>query len=145
MLHGQLYYNIYQSNSLYILNLPDVTSQIYSRKKENERERVKPDFTRVLFQMIYLFVSIFCMHAKLLHSCLALGHPTDCSLPGSSLHGILKARIPEWVAMPSSTGSSRLRDRTCGSCFAGQFFTAEPQGKINTLQFSLLLLTEQLY
>ena len=34
----------------------------------------------------------------------------DCSLPGSSVHGMLQARILEWVAMPSSRGSSRPRD-----------------------------------
>ena len=38
--------------------------------------------------------------------------PTDCSPSGSSDHGILQARILEWVAMPSSRGSSRPRDRT---------------------------------
>ena len=50
-------------------------------------------------------------------------------LRGSSVHGILQARILEWVAMPSSRGSSSPRDRTlssCGSCIAGRFFTAEP-------------------
>ena len=36
----------------------------------------------------------------------------DCSLPGSSVHGILKARILEWIAMPSSKGSSWPRDQT---------------------------------
>ena len=35
----------------------------------------------------------------------------DCSLPGSSVHGILQARILEWVAMPSSRGFSRPRDQ----------------------------------
>ena len=37
-------------------------------------------------------------------------HPVDCSPPGSSLHGILQARILEWVATSFSRGSSRLRD-----------------------------------
>ena len=37
-------------------------------------------------------------------------NPMDCSLPGSSVHGILQARILEWAAMPSSRGSSRPRD-----------------------------------
>ena len=37
----------------------------------------------------------------------------DCSQPGSSVHGILQARILEWVAMPSSRGSSGARDQTC--------------------------------
>ena len=44
--------------------------------------------------------------AKLLHSCLTLCYSMDCSLPGSSVHGILQAKILEWVAMPSSRGSS---------------------------------------
>ena len=43
-------------------------------------------------------------------SCLTLCDPMDCSLPGSSVHGILQARILEWVAMPSSKGSSQPRD-----------------------------------
>ena len=38
--------------------------------------------------------------------CPALCDPMDCSLPGSSVHGILQARLLEWVAMPSSRGSS---------------------------------------
>ena len=42
--------------------------------------------------------------------------PTDYSLPGSTVHGILQARVLEWVAMPSSRGSSQPRDRTCVSC-----------------------------
>ena len=41
----------------------------------------------------------------------------DHSPPGSSVHGILQARILEWVAMPSSRGSSQLRDQTLISCF----------------------------
>ena len=36
--------------------------------------------------------------------------PMDCSLPGSSLHGILEARVLEWVAISFSRGSSRPRD-----------------------------------
>ena len=47
----------------------------------------------------------------------------DCSLPGSSVHGILQARILEWVAVPFSRGSSQTRDQTQVSCTAGRFFT----------------------
>ena len=43
-------------------------------------------------------------------SCPTLFHPMDCSLPGSSVHGILQAGILEWVAMPSSRRSSQPRD-----------------------------------
>ena len=44
----------------------------------------------------------------------------DCSLPGSSVHGISQARIKQWVAISSSRGSS---------CISGGFFTDEPPGK----------------
>ena len=49
--------------------------------------------------------------------------PMNCSLPGSSIHGILQARILECVAMLSSGGSSQPRNRTKVSCIAGRFFT----------------------
>ena len=52
-----------------------------------------------------------CLPAKSLQSCLTLCDPMDCSLPGSSVHGILQAIILEWVAISSSRGSSRPRDR----------------------------------
>ena len=47
----------------------------------------------------------------------------DCSLPGSSVHGILQARILQWVAMPSSRRSSQPRDWPQVSLIAGGFFT----------------------
>ena len=46
------------------------------------------------------------VHAKSLQSCLILCDPMGYSPPGSSVHGILQARILEWVVMPSSKGSS---------------------------------------
>ena len=55
--------------------------------------------------------------------CLTLCDPMDCSPPGSSLHGILQARILEWVAISFYRGSSQPRDSTCVSCIAGRFFT----------------------
>ena len=45
-------------------------------------------------------------------SCPTLCDPMDCSLPGSSVHGILQERILEWVALASSRGSSQPRDQT---------------------------------
>ena len=53
------------------------------------------------------------MHAKLLQLCSTLCDPMDHSLPGSSVHGVLQARMLEWVAEPSSRGSSQTRNRTC--------------------------------
>ena len=57
-------------------------------------------------------------------SCLTLFNPMNYSLPGSSVHGILQARILEWVAILFSMGSSWPRDPTQVSCTAGRFFTA---------------------
>ena len=55
----------------------------------------------------------------------------DCSLPGSSILGIFPIRI--WSGLPlSSFGRSyKLRDRTCISCIASNFFTPEPVGCIS--------------
>ena len=50
-----------------------------------------------------------CVRAKSVQSCPTLCDPMDCNLPGSSLHGILQARILEWAAGPSSRGSSPPR------------------------------------
>ena len=47
-----------------------------------------------------------CVRAKLIHLCPTLCDPMDYSPPGSSVHEILQARTLEWVAMPSSRGSS---------------------------------------
>ena len=52
--------------------------------------------------------------------------PMDCSLPGSSVHGIFQARILEWVAIFSSKGSSQPRDQNLVSWIADGFFTTEP-------------------
>ena len=52
----------------------------------------------------------------------------DCSLPGSSVHGILQARILEWVAVSFSRGSSRPRDWTQVSCVASRFFPDSYEG-----------------
>ena len=51
--------------------------------------------------------------AGLCQSCLTLCNPMDCSPPGSSVHGILQARILEWVAISSPRGSSQIRDGNC--------------------------------
>ena len=55
--------------------------------------------------------------------CPTLCDPIDCSPPGSSIHGILQARILEWVVVTFSRGSSQPRDQTWVSCIAARFFT----------------------
>ena len=57
------------------------------------------------------------------HLCLTLCDPMDCSLPGSSVHGIFQARLLEWIAISFSRGSSWPRDWTKVSRIAGIPFT----------------------
>ena len=67
------------------------------------------------------------VHAQSFQSCPTLCDPMDCSLTGFS--GFLQTRILECIAMPSSMGSSRLKDQTHASafsCIAVRFFTTEP-------------------
>ena len=49
--------------------------------------------------------------------------PMDCSLLGSSVHGILQASVLEWFAISFSRGSSRPKNLTWVSCIAGRFFS----------------------
>ena len=56
-----------------------------------------------------------CVRDKWLHSCPTLRDPMDGNPPGSSVRGILQARILKWVSMPSSQGSSKPRVQTCVS------------------------------
>ena len=58
--------------------------------------------------------------------CPTLCNPWDCSPLGYSLHGILQTRILQWVAMPSSRGSSQPRDWPCVSCTAGGMAQESP-------------------
>ena len=52
--------------------------------------------------------------------CQTFCNPMDCSLPGSSVHGIFQARILAWVAISLSRGSSQPRDGTSISCIGRQ-------------------------
>ena len=61
---------------------------------------------------------LFAPEVKVAQLCLTLCDPMNYAV-----HGILQARILEWVAIPFSRGSSRPRNRTRVSCIAGGFFT----------------------
>ena len=61
-----------------------------------------------------------CVHAQVAS---VVSDSMDYCLPGSSVHGILQARILDWVAIPFSRGSSWLRDQPHVSCIAGRFLT----------------------
>ena len=87
------------------------------------------DYTHNMISLISVaFLSreraVVCLYEVLVaQSYLTLCDPMDCSLPGSSVHGILQTRILEWVDIPFSKGSSQPTDWTQVSCIAGKFFT----------------------
>ena len=62
--------------------------------------------------------------SEVAQSCPTFSDPMDCSLPGSSVHGIFQARVLEWVAIAFSMSFSQPKDQTQDSCLAGRFFTA---------------------
>ena len=70
------------------------------------------------FLIIFILNQFYCnnlhtsenVKVKVAQSCPTLCNPMDCSLPGSSVHGILQVRLQEWVAVPFSRGSSQPRD-----------------------------------
>ena len=71
------------------------------RDKSELADKRKPNISATKAELQKVKVKLFV--AQL---CLTLCDPMDCSLPCSSVHGILQARILEWVAMPFSRGSS---------------------------------------
>ena len=81
---------------------------------------------------------VWVSECEVAQSCPTLCDPMDCSLPGSSVHGIFQARVLEWVAISFSRGSSQPRDWTRVSRFAGRRFTVWATGKpsvIHTFPF----------
>ena len=69
------------------------------------------------------FFFFFPVEVKVAQSCPTICDPMDCSLPDSSVHGVLQAKILEWVTIPFSRESSKPRDQSHVSCIAGGFFT----------------------
>ena len=86
----------------------------------------------LIFTFFFLFLVQVCLmnslnfcesgESEVAQTCLTLGNPMDCSLPGSSIHGIFQARILEWVAISFSRGSSQPRDWTQVLYTAGRIF-----------------------
>ena len=101
--------------------------QLIGEQKESERSKVcldsKPRSYTLCFSLHYNRITYALLAHSIAWSCLTLCDPLDCSPPGSSVQGILQARILEWVAISSSRGSSWPRDRTWVSCTADTFFT----------------------
>ena len=98
---------------------------------------LQPD-ARLYMPCVYVRVS--------LQSWLALCEPMDYSRPLFSVHGILQARILDWVAFPFSRRSSQPRDGTQVSCIAGRFFTIWATREAHTCpNYHLTCLLRNLY
>ena len=82
-----------------------------------DRLQSKETYHRQIYIYIYIYID------EVAQLCPTLCDPMDCSLPGSSVHGIFQARILEWVAIFFSRGSSWHRDQTQVSCIVGWLFT----------------------
>ena len=78
--------------------------------------------TQQILFWIWWFNRCVCVRCSVVYDS-QLCDPVDCSPPGSSVHGILQARILEWVAISFSRGSFWLKDQTQVSCIAGRFFS----------------------
>ena len=112
-----------------------------------EGEKVKV-VTEFIWGGSKIIVDRDCIHEIKRHLLLgSLCNPMDCGPPGSSVHGILQARMLEWVAILFSRGSYQPRDQTQVSCIAGSFFTIwatreaheRPSGCVQLLQLYLTL------
>ena len=102
-----------------------------NKGQKNRRQSVESD---------WIIITGLLWESEVPQSCLTLCDPMDCSPPGSSVHGILQARILEWVAISFSRGSSQARDRTQVSRIAGRRFnlwaTREAQKKVKVKSLS---------
>ena len=88
-------------------------------------------------------ISVVVVVVVVAQSCPTLCNPMDCSPPGSSVHGILLARILEWVATPFSRGSSQPRDQAQVSYIAGKVFTICATREVSYLSHVHKLYTTQ--
>ena len=88
---------------------------------------------------MHTFLSLVKVKVVVAQSCPSLCDPNSYTPPGSSAHGILQARILEWVAIPFSTGFSWPRARTWVSYVAGRFFTVWATREVLTVRSIPLL------
>ena len=110
ILRAQRIFSTVKLTTLYDTIMVDTCHYKFARVIDCTTPRVSPN-ENYGFWMIKM-PQWACMHAKSLKSCPTLCNPMDYSPPGSSVHGILQARILEWVTMPSSRGSFQPRDWT---------------------------------
>ena len=122
-----------QMSPYFFLFLRDhIVSRLMSSVLEASSHMFSSDFIIIsggrgdmtLLLHLFQYGSLTALSSQLvIQLCLTLHDPLDCSLPGSSVHGILQARILGWVAISSPRRSSQPRDWTQVYCITGRFFT----------------------
>ena len=123
-----------------ILREGKTTSSEKTRKSTLAQSILKNTCNFMLYyQALLMYTCIIAGVHLFTQSCPTLCNLMDCSPPGSSVHGILSARLLEWVARYSSRGSSWPRDLIWVSCVSyteGGFFTTVPPGKPHYSRYS---------
>ena len=100
-----------------------------SQKKAKPTTKLSPfselikSYRFISLSLLTTTLHLFKVKVLVTRSCPTLCNPMDCSPPGSSVHGVLQARILEWVAIPFSRGPSRPRDQSWVSHISGKFVT----------------------
>ena len=98
---------------------------IYSSKINKPKKGNK-----IIRQLLQYYVCVcVSVYVLVVQSCPTLCNPMDCSWPGSSIHGILQARILEWVVMPFSRGLSQPRDQPTSPALQADSLPSELPGK----------------
>ena len=106
------------------LTVAQIMNSLLPNSDLNWRKKGKPldhDFMWFCFDN-NLFIHHNNSESEVAQSCPTLCDPMDCSLPGSSVHGIFQTRVLEWIAISFSRGSSRPRNWTQVSLIAGRCF-----------------------
>ena len=98
----------------------------FSRGSSWPRNRTRVSYVSCIGMWVF-YCSVQFSSVQFNQSCPILCDPMGCSPPGSSVHGISPARIPEWVAMSFSRGSSWPRDQICVSYNSGGLWPLRQQ------------------
>ena len=86
-------------------------------------------FCCLAYRIVTVFLKSIGKESEVSQSCLTLCDPMDCSLPGSSVHGIFQAIVLEWIYFSFSRGSSQHRDQTQSPTLYTDALPSEPPGK----------------
>ena len=127
LLTQPLHQGLQEKQEMEIQLVPMVPVVSLEMNKEEAATVSSRDFFSWSFYLSLIIMNnsenLYTYMCSIAQSCLTLCGPMDCTLPGSSAHGIFQARISEWVAVPFSRGSSQTRYQTQVSCIAGRVFT----------------------